>query len=93
MGRRSTRRGASRTGRMGLGPSPVITQMRALLSFDPYLGSFKDIATRVQRLEQAKRHQLLLMGDSVFSDITLRKDEPTRVATAKVMIALVHESV
>lgn len=63
-----------------------------IISLDPYLGCFDDIASRVQQLGQSERNRLLSMCDRVFSDIALRKDEPTRVAAAKVMTALVPDS-
>jgi len=72
--------------------SSVLSQMEALLSVDLYLTDFEKIAPRVQRLNQSGRRRLLSLCERAFSELGLRKDEPTRLAAVKGIVALVPDS-
>lgn len=66
--------------------------MEVLLSVDPYLTYFEKLAPRFQRLNKSGRRRLLSLCERAFSELDLRKDEPTRVAAAQVIVALVPDS-
>jgi hypothetical protein len=64
-----------------------------ILPLNPFLADFNDITKYVDSLDQKNRHKLLLACDGIFSDVNLRKNEDARVGAAKVMAALVPDSV
>jgi len=72
--------------------SQVLAQMEALLPFELDLEYFEKIAPEVQLLKQGDRSRLLSLCERAFNELDLRKDKPTRVAAAKVMVALVPDS-
>jgi len=73
--------------------SSVLSEMEGILPFNLHLTEFKKIAYRVQLLERSDRRRLLSLCEMAFTELDLRKDEPTRVAAAKVIVALVPDSV
>jgi len=72
--------------------SPGLAQMEAMLRLDLDRAYFEKIAPEVQRLKHSDRRRLLSLCERAFSELDLRKDKHTRVAAAKVMIALVPDS-
>lgn len=78
--------------RRRLKKSYVLSQMEVLLLADPYKTDFEKVAAQVQCLNQSKRRRLLSLCERAFDESDLRKDENTRVAAAKVMVALVPDS-
>jgi hypothetical protein len=63
------------------------------LKLDPNLASIYDISSQVQHYEHHIRENLLAICNSAFNSVSSRKDEITRVACARVMVALVPDSI
>lgn len=74
--------------------TPVLSGMQAMLALNPYLASVTDISNKIEHLGGKKdRRYLLSLCEQVFGEISLRKDESSRVAAAKIMVALIPDSI
>jgi hypothetical protein len=74
--------------------TPVLSDMQAMLALNPYLASFTDISNKIDHLGREKdRRYLLSLCEQVFGEVSLRRDEPSRVAAAKIMVALIPDSI
>jgi len=70
----------------------ALEEIRAFLSLDPYFGDFGRIADRVRALDQRQsRAHLLKLCDSALRSPDIAKNEPMRVAVARVLFALVPD--
>jgi hypothetical protein len=73
--------------------TPILADMQAVLSLNPYFSSFTDIVSSIERPKQREaRHYLLSLCNQVFGEMALRNDEASRVAAAKIMVALIPDS-
>ena len=70
----------------------IITQMQTLYSLNPYLSPVEVIADQLQALDSTQKQHLLSLCEKSFSRVDLRKLESIRVATAKILVALVPDS-
>lgn len=70
----------------------ILTELRRLLSLDPYAVDFNEVADKVLQSNRNERKSLLELCDRSFGNADLRREESTRVACAKIMIALVPDS-
>jgi hypothetical protein len=66
--------------------TPIVSHLKSLLSLDPVTSNFEDIAKKI-------RKYLLEICNKAFRNEVTRKNEPTRVACSKVLVALVPDSI
>jgi hypothetical protein len=72
--------------------SADLSRLSALLSLNPHLASFTDVAHRVETLTLLDRKRALSLGGRMLQNRTGRTNESARVAAAKTLVALAPDS-
>ena len=70
-----------------------ISQLQSFLSLDPYLSDFEAITKKIHVLKEEQRKVLLEICEKAFKEKQVKKNEPTRVACSKILVALVPDSI
>lgn len=83
--------GISRANRPSRGRS-VAGALSSLLGIDAYRAEFKEVGRRICALSRMERRHLLRACQSSFDSTSSRSNEATRVATAKIAVALIPDS-